>query len=200
MRVTDQGNYTDDAITSAEISDSIPSADFEGNPVNGPGPLTVNFINTSTGYDQPLRYEWYFNDDGIVDSTEQNPMHSYNSPETYSVTLTVTDSDGSINTLKRPYYVTVSSETCPNLPVRIAGAAPEYFNTLQEAYNAAKQGDTIQIRTLTLSEYPELNLNKTVTLEGGYDCDFLSGTCYTTINGTMSISDGTVIIDNFILN
>lgn len=197
--VTDQGNYTDDAITSAEISDSIPSADFEGNPVNGPGPLTVNFINTSTGYDQPLSYEWDFDDDGIIDSILQNPTHSYDNSGIYSVTLTVTDSDGSINSLNRPYYVTVSSETCPNLPVRIAGAVPD-FNTLQEAYIAAEQGDTIQIRALTLSEYPELNLNKTVTLEGGYDCDYLSGTGTTTINGTMNISDGTVTIGNFILD
>jgi PKD repeat protein len=200
LHVTDQGNYTDDAITSAEISDSIPSSDFEGYPVNGPGPLTVNFINTSTGYDQPLSFQWDFDDDGIVDSTVQNPTHSYDNSGIYSVTLTVMDSDGSINSLNKPYYVTVSSETCPNLPVRIAGAVTEYFNTLQEAYNAAEQGDTIQIRTLTLSEYPDLNLNKTVTLEGGYDCDYLSGTDFTTINGTMSISDGTVIIGNIILN
>ncbi|MBI5665318.1 MAG: PKD domain-containing protein [Nitrospirae bacterium] len=200
LRVTDEGYNTDEAITSAAISDSIPSANFEGDPVNGAGPLTVNFINTSTGYDQPLTYEWDFDDNGIVDSTDQNPIHSYNDPGTYSVTLTVTDSDGSINTLNRPYYITVSSETCPNLPVRIAGAVPEYFNTLQGAYNSATEGDTIQSRGIMITENPEFHLNKTVTLEGGYDCDYLSVTGNTTINGTTNAIDGTVTISNFILN
>jgi len=200
LRVTDLVNITDNSLTSAEISDSAPSANFEGNPLTGPGPLAVTYTNISTGYDQPLSYQWDFDNDGIVDSTELNPMHSYESPGIYSVTLTVTDSDGSISTLNRPFYVTVSSETCPNLPVRIAGSVPEYFDTIQEAYNLAGEGDTIQVRALIFTENPELNLNKTVTLQGGYDCDYLSISGITTINGSINVSAGSVTIGNNILN
>jgi len=200
LRVTDLADNTDNALTSAEISDSAPSADFEGSPVIGPGPLTVNYLNSSTGYDQPLSYEWDFDNDGIIDSTELNPMYSYNSPGTYSVTLTVTDSDGTINTLNRPNYVTVSSETCMNLPVRIAGVTPEYFDTIQEAYNSAGEGAIIEVRALSFTEDPELNLNKSVTIQGGYDCDYISSSGNTTINGTINVSAGSVTIGSYILH
>jgi tripartite motif-containing protein 71 len=200
LRVTDQGNNTDTAITSAEISDSSPTSIFSGSPVSGMTPLTVNFTNSSTGYDQPLTYEWDFNNDGTVDSTAQNPSYAYDDPGTYSVTLTVRDSDGSTDSLSRSNYISVSNDTCSNLPVRIAGAVPEYFNTLQEAYNAATEGNTIQSRAIVFTENPDINLNKAVTLEGGYDCDYLSSNGSTTINGSMTISNGTVTMGNCIFN
>jgi len=69
----------------------------------------VNFSNNSTGYDQPLSYAWDFNNDGTVDSTAQNPSFVYISPGTYTVKLTVTDFDGSINVLQRDAYITAAT-------------------------------------------------------------------------------------------
>ena len=200
LRVTDQCNDTDIAITSAEISDSSPTSNFSGSPVSGMTPLTVSFTDSSTGDDQPLTYEWDINNDGTVDSSAQNPSYTYDNPGTYSVTLTVRDSDGSTDTLSRSNYITVSYDTCSSFPVRIAGAVSEYFNTLQEAYNAAVEGNTIQSRAVVITDNPDINLNKAVTLEGGYDCDYLSSNGNTIINGSMTISNGTVSIGNYIFN
>ncbi|MBI5056388.1 MAG: hypothetical protein HZB61_07225 [Nitrospirae bacterium] len=96
----------------------------------------------------------------------------------------------------RTFQVTVTE--C-NLPVRIAGAIPNYFSTLQAAYNAAADGDTIQIMTTTLTEAIDMNLNKSVVLDGGYNCDFTTNTGTTILIGTMTISNGTVTIGNLIL-
>ncbi|RKY11274.1 MAG: hypothetical protein DRP82_07660, partial [Planctomycetota bacterium] len=58
-------------------------ADFEASPTQGTAPLTVNFADKSTG--SPTSWEWDFNNDGTVDSTDQNPTYTYNDPGWYTV-------------------------------------------------------------------------------------------------------------------
>ncbi|MBN1278091.1 MAG: PKD domain-containing protein [Deltaproteobacteria bacterium] len=66
------------------------SADFEGSPVIGEAPLTVKFTDKSTG--DITEWFWEFGDS--LTSTQRNPVHTYNNPEDYTVTLTVTGPDG----------------------------------------------------------------------------------------------------------
>ena len=55
--------------------------------------LNVNFLDTSTDPDGFIvSWEWNFGDGS--GSTEQNPSHTYDTANTYIVTLTVTDDDG----------------------------------------------------------------------------------------------------------
>jgi PKD repeat protein len=107
LRVTDNLGGTDEASATVDISDTSPTADFTGSPTSGSAPLTVNFTDNSTGYDRPLTYVWDFDNDGTTDSTEQNPSYSYNEG-TFTVRLTVTDSDGSPDTLTMTDYITVT--------------------------------------------------------------------------------------------
>lgn len=51
-----------------------------------------SFTDKSTG--EGLTYEWDFDGDGITDSTEQNPTYAFDTADTYSVKLIVTDSAG----------------------------------------------------------------------------------------------------------
>lgn len=77
-----------------------PVADFDAVPRNGPAPLPVNFINLSEGvYDSSL---WDFGD-GIT-STLPSPLHVYEMPGIYTVTLTVTGPGGS-DTLIQPDFI-----------------------------------------------------------------------------------------------
>jgi hypothetical protein len=39
----------------------------------------------------------------------------------------------------------------------------------------------------------------TVTLEGGYDCTYSSNPGFTTVNGTLTIKDGKVTVENLII-
>ncbi|HDZ02228.1 MAG TPA: choice-of-anchor D domain-containing protein, partial [Nitrospirae bacterium] len=197
LRVTDDAGATDEATTTATISDTSPTADFTGSPTSGLAPLTVNFTDNSTGYDQPLSHEWDFENDGVIDSTVQNPSYTYNTAGTYTVSLTATDSDGSADSLTRTDYITVTA--CPD-PVRIEGATPVYYSTLQAAYNAAIDGDIIQSQAVIFTEDLNINRSISVTFEGGYDCDYTAVSGNTTINGTMTISAGTVTIGNFVLD
>jgi PKD repeat protein len=67
-----------------------PVASFTADPESGDAPLTVTFTDTSSG--NPTSWAWDFEDDGITDSTAQNPPpHEYSTPGTYTAELTVSD-------------------------------------------------------------------------------------------------------------
>jgi PKD repeat protein len=93
-------------------------AGFTASPVQGRVPMTVTFTNTSVGfYTDSL---WDFGD-GFT-STHTNPTHSYMLTGTYSVTLTVINTDGTTplpydsSTLVRSDYITVAEEGPPAAP------------------------------------------------------------------------------------
>ena len=85
-----------------------PTADFSATPTSGPEPLTVRFTDTSTSRDGITAWEWDFESDGIVDSTEPNPIHVYDQDGKYTVTLRVYESDGDSDTETKAHYVTVT--------------------------------------------------------------------------------------------
>ena len=63
-------------------------ANFSADPTSGNNPLTVQFNDLSNGL--PLTYNWDFGD-MTIQSSEQNPVHTYETPGDYSVTLTITN-------------------------------------------------------------------------------------------------------------
>ena len=91
------------------------------------------------------------------------------------------------------------TESCTTLPVRIAGTSPVYYSTLQDAYNAAVSGDIIESHAEVLTGNLNINLNKSVTLAGGYNCNYSSVSGSTTLSGTLSITNGSASIENIIV-
>jgi PKD repeat protein len=84
--------------------DNVPLANFTATNVSGDPPLTVDFTDLSQG--DVTSWAWDFNNDEIVDSTEQNPSYEYNDPGYYSVTLTVTGPGGT-DSVTLNYYIMV---------------------------------------------------------------------------------------------
>ncbi|HTY14528.1 MAG TPA: PKD domain-containing protein [Methanoregulaceae archaeon] len=70
----------------------IPVAHFKAVPLNGSAPLTVQFTDTSAN--GPMS-EWFWTFGDGQFSQDQNPSHTFNTPGQYSVTLHVTNEDGS---------------------------------------------------------------------------------------------------------
>ena len=135
-------------------------------------------------------------DDGTIATLSANENTGYSfsdwagcdSPSNNTCMMTM-DADKSI---------TANFQACAQ-PVRIAGTTPVYYSSLQAAYDAAVDGDTIQIQALSFTEDLNINLVKSVTLEGGYDCNYSTVIGNTTLNGNMTISDGTITTGNFVL-
>lgn len=99
-------NYTD--IDSIYIYDDELHAEFSANPTSGFAPLLVEFTDQSSG--NVTNWQWDFQDDGIIDSYEQNPIFTYPTPGFYSVSLTVEDSTNIDNETKLN-YITVNQES-----------------------------------------------------------------------------------------
>jgi len=81
-----------------------PVAAFTADVTSGTAPLTVLFTDQSTG--APTGWAWDFDNDGTVDSDQQNPSHVYDTAGTYTVTLTVTN-DGGSDEVVMTDYITV---------------------------------------------------------------------------------------------
>jgi PKD repeat protein len=83
--------------------------DFIADRNSGKAPLAVQFTDQSTN--SPTSWAWDFDSNGTIDSTQQNPSHTYNQPGSYDVTLTVTNAGGP-TTLVKPNYIVVDVADC----------------------------------------------------------------------------------------
>ena len=108
LTVTDSDGSSDTEIKAdyINVSDTGPAAGFSATPLSGAEPLTVAFTDTSTSYDGIVSWLWDFGDGQT--STDQNPDHEYARDGLYTVSLTVTDSDGSSDTEIKADYINVS--------------------------------------------------------------------------------------------
>jgi PKD repeat protein len=80
-----------------------PEADFTGSPTEDAVPLTVYFTDLST-YD-PSTWSWDFGDGET--SSDPNPSHTYETPGSYTVTLTVSNAFG-LDTETKADYITAT--------------------------------------------------------------------------------------------
>jgi hypothetical protein len=84
-------------------------------------------------------------------------------------------------------------------PVRNMGPPLCYYDILFGAYSQASDGNILQSRVYTFNEDLDHNRNISVTLKGGYDIDYATNTGYTSLHGTLKISNGTVVLENLLI-
>ncbi|MDG1379890.1 MAG: PKD domain-containing protein, partial [Flavobacteriaceae bacterium] len=147
---------------------------------------TVNFTNTSTGFDS---YVWDFGD-GSTTSTETSPSHQYTETGTYTVTLTATSSCGS-DTATTTIAVNNPTETLffENFEDENQGdtSGTDAYNTdwdTQTSTNAnrfevrnGKYFEAIKTRntaywktqTIDISNYDDLKLSSYIRFDGSLD-------------------------------
>jgi len=100
-------------IKAFTIVNGLPEAGFSSNITSWVSPLTVQFTDLSQG---AFSWEWDLNGDGTVDSTAQNPVYTYSSYGTYTVSLNVSNRNGLDSEIKSN-YITVT-------PLSILSASP----------------------------------------------------------------------------
>jgi hypothetical protein len=90
-------------------------------------------------------------------------------------------------------------EQCAYQPVWISGTS-NYFDNIQPAYNELSANSAILMQTHVFAGNPSFNKNIALSLKGGYNCDYSSNdTRYSTIAGSLTISNGTLTIDSVII-
>ncbi|HBY98300.1 MAG TPA: hypothetical protein DEP84_30885, partial [Chloroflexi bacterium] len=93
--------------TATPTPTSVPYADFEAAPLDGPAPLTAEFHNTSCC--QVVTCAWDYGDGNQGTSCEAYHSHTYTDPGSYTVSLAIFRPSGSSNTETKPDYIQVSS-------------------------------------------------------------------------------------------
>ncbi|MHC1741368.1 MAG: PKD domain-containing protein [Anaerolineaceae bacterium] len=79
-------------------------AQFTADKVSGKPPLTVKFTDQSKGGNSIVKWEWDFGDASAI-SNEKSPSHTYTTTGSFDVKLTVTRSDGTKDTEKKPGFI-----------------------------------------------------------------------------------------------
>jgi len=164
--------------------------DFSGSPKSGSAPLAVKFNDTSIS---PTAWLWDFGDDAT--STEQNPVHLYQSSGTYSVSLTATVTGGQVKTTKSDY---VHASACNVDPVKAVDSG-SYDTSIQSALSNLGDKDILQIQGVDFIEILNPPRDISFLLSGGYSCDYSANPGFTTVHGTLTISHGMVTIENLII-
>ena len=130
-------------------------------PTNGQTPLTVSF--TSDGTVDPdgdrIRYAWDFDGDGDVDSTAQDPTHTYRANGVYRATLTVTDVGGRHR----------GRHASADVDIVVGNQAPTVELVAPVAGQPFQFGDTVQFEVTVTDDQPVDCNAVTVTYILGHD-------------------------------
>jgi len=173
------GLITDDCTVTAIFVINPPDAGFTFivTPTSGEVPLKVQFTDSSTL--SPTAWSWDFGDNSY--STEQNPVHVFETygTGTYTVTLTATNAGGSSN----PVVHAISVSVCSNShSIKLLSTGNPY-DSISAAYTDAIDGDTIQSQAIHFID--NVTVDKNITLDGGYDCQIAQKLGNTTIKGVI---------------
>ena len=162
VAVSDSGNPPQTTTTSLTLTVQqmqTPVADFEvqtlsGGEPHGLAPLAVRFIDRSQRYTET--WAWDFDDDGKIDSTEQNPLWTYTQPGWYTVRLFVSNAAGTDSCVKERcvlvvaghiYYVDDAAGDDGNSGLSWSDA----FKTISKALDVADDYDLVYVADGTYS-------------------------------------------------
>ncbi len=122
LTVEDGEGLTDTTTLSIQVDppNEAPIAAVGADPTEGIAPLEVAFMGSASTDDVAITsYSWDFKDGAT--STEEDPTHTFTTPGTYEVSLTVEDEEGLTDTAS----ITIEVAEPPNeAPVASASASP----------------------------------------------------------------------------
>ena len=112
--------------------DQPPVAKFTSSTTNGVSPLEVSFSDQSTG--DTTSWQWDFGDNQT--SNEQNPVHLYENPGLYTVTLTASGPGGN-NTEIKTDFISITAPATPPIAnfssSSVSGTAPSIITFLDQS-------------------------------------------------------------------
>lgn len=125
---------------------SVTAADFSAAPDSGLGPLSVNFTDNSRAGEgrSIVSWEWEFNNDGIVDTTVQNPVFKFDKAGKYPVSLKVTDSAGEADRRVKQDFIEVVADSDGDGIPDPQDNCPFDYNPLQTDLNSNGIGDVCE--------------------------------------------------------
>lgn len=87
---------------------------------------TVSFTNTSMGGSPPFTYVWDFGDGNT--STQANPTHTYNSTGPFTACLTITDSNGCIDSTCQQVVISTPPGCSAAFSMQVSGMSVQFID------------------------------------------------------------------------
>ncbi len=112
-------------------------ADFDATPTSGLPPLVVSFTDQTTG-GTPISWQWDFGDGTL--GFAQDPVHVYDTPGTYDVSLSVIAQGGGVATEVKTGLVTVG---VPTIAPDFVAAPTSGFIPLEVSFTNTTTGDPV---------------------------------------------------------
>jgi gliding motility-associated-like protein len=188
----------------------LPNAQFKTDIVQGCGPLTVTFNDTSTGNNYPIvKWEWIFGDGTTLTNTSNAAVsHTYTQPGVYPARLLITTKNGCTDTsyaINIQVGTTITSgldftvdktSICPGQPVQFTPLVSAANQKLIDAYHYTTEGN----RSFHCSDQSSLSWsynnvvgpqNVSLTVEYNGCMTTVTKTGFVTVNGAIAIIDYT---------
>ena len=156
LTVSNSAGETATAVRTNYIQVLAPvEAAFHAVFTNAQTPVTIRFMDDSLNH--PQSWSWDLDGDDLPDSTEQNPEFYYDTPGTYTITLTVSNDFGALgastDTLTKTAYLTLSSGgdtsikyvSTNGLNLYPYKSWDEAAHSIQDAIDATVSDDTVLI-------------------------------------------------------
>ncbi|THD67499.1 PKD domain-containing protein [Robertkochia marina] len=113
------------AIEILSTQNKIPNPQISSSVTSGPAPLFVDFNGSGSSDDDGIiAYSWDFGDGSV--SEQINPSNIFTTPGLYTVSLTVTDTRGAVNTTSVEIEVTDGNNNDFSLRVNAGGSSVNY--------------------------------------------------------------------------
>ena len=171
---TSKGSYAPFTITVANVSNGsiLPSGDAERKEYVAYKTDKTFTITPNNGYE-------------ILNVLVDTVSVGYENTYTFTSVTANHTINATFQLIKAPYFIGATG-----------------YTTLRDAYEHANNGDVIKAKAKTFTENLTVDLNKSVTIEGGWDPGFTGITGMTTLRGWIqtTATGGTLTIKNFILN
>jgi predicted phage tail protein len=169
-------------------------------PANGAvftAPATISLAATASDPDGTVSKVEFYNGATLLGTAVTAPYgYSWTNVAVGNYTLTAVayDNQGATTT-STAVMVTVTVSPPPITAfVRIVGI-PKNYTLVQQAYNDADSGAEIHAQRALFVESLFFENYKVVTIRGGYDPGFNQSLGMTTVKGSMTIVNGSVVID-----
>jgi hypothetical protein len=174
---------------------SYPAADFSAATItmtSGGANISVAVAAIANGYGENS-IVWIPNYGNILPKPSKDTMFSVvignvligGTPHGFEYAVTIFDPDA-VNTI----YVSTDGYCSGNTPCSLH---------IQDGIASASAPSIIESTQETYYENIILNFNEEITLRGGWDASFTMDSSYTTIDGSITITNGTMILENIIL-
>jgi uncharacterized protein (TIGR02145 family) len=149
-----------------------PNVDFSANQTNINTGSSINFTDLSSG--NPTTWSWTFEGGTPSIATLQNPIIQYNTPGTYTVSLTASNATGS-NTETKTAYIEVNIQN-NQLPTINTSAISGITNTTAlSGGNITEQGGSaVTARGVCWSINPNPTITNSKTIDGSGTGSFIS--------------------------